>query len=157
MCYKSPMTVITDRACFSLTADFRIEYGMEGTNIRQSTIVRRLNALTKKLTSKHFDRQDSVPYVFIEEWEEEIWEMLDNYDSDVTLITADCKVTFVVEDPDNKPEELGVNFVKLIVDAINLLGKKQVYQATIINPKDVCIYNIKKGYIQLDNSIYFPQ
>lgn len=157
MVYKKKMMVITDRACHSMKASFSVTYYMEGTEIKDTTIRRRINKAIKRSIEKHFNKQFGVPFLFVDEWKQELTEIVDEYSGNYTTVKADCDVSFIIEDPDNYPEKLGKNFISILVNTISQLGNKEFFKLEIENENNIAISDIEKGYIQLDYSVFFPQ
>lgn len=157
MVYKKKMTVITDRACHSMKASFSATYYMEGTDIKYTTIRRRINKALKRNIEKCFNKQYGVPFIFVEDFNQELIEINDEYSGNFTTIKAECNVSFIIEDPDNYPEKLGKHFIPVMVNTISELGGKEFFKFEIENEKNIIISDIEKGYIQLDSSVFFPK
>lgn len=157
MVYKKKMKVITDRACWSLRLGFDAKVSMQGCELKDSTIKRRLNSAIVSNVNKFWNREQDVPYMRIGKWKQEIVEIHDIHSSDTTAVKLQCDIEVCVEDPSNNPEKLGKSFLICMFQSLNLQHNKKIFDFDIINESNIDVLDTKKGYIQLDYSVYFPK
>jgi len=145
---------ITDRLCWVIAAKFKVKYLLSGIEENEEVISKRINRELKKHIKRFFNITNSTPYTYIEAIDQVIIETAVDPFNKNTTATANVKMEFLIENPDNEPEKIGRAFVHLLFDTVNRTVKSGIAMCAITN--EIVITESFKGYIQLDNTVFVP-
>lgn len=129
---------------------------MNGVNLSGRTIKSRMQRSLVQSLTKEINRPYGVPYLFIEEFAQEVYSIQEIVDAKTTKVFVDCDMILTIEDPENSPRSLGEMIVPIIVEQMNSKPKKEYLNLSYIEPSSTNIYDIRKGYLQLDYTVFFP-
>jgi hypothetical protein len=145
---------ITDRLCWVMSAQFKVKYLLNGIEESEAVISKRINRELKKHIKRFFNITESTPYTYVECVEQIIYERAEDPFNKNTTASAEVKIDFVIENPDNEPDKAGRAFVHLLFDTVNRTVKSGIQMCAITN--EIAISDIYKGYVQLDNTVFVP-
>jgi enoyl-[acyl-carrier-protein] reductase (NADH) len=148
------MTKITDRAVYAIYCDFTVKYLLPASNLTDKQISAKLNKELKKHIKRFYNNVHGVPYTYVEELKQEIFEVVKDENHNSTFVSAKCELMFCIESADDKPMLLGEGFVHLMFDTINKSVKSGIQMASVTSA--VNITDLYKGYVQLDNTVFVP-
>jgi hypothetical protein len=148
------LTKITDRSVYAVYCDFTVKYLLPASDLTDKQISAKLNKELKKHIKRFYTNPNGVPYTYVEELKQEIFEVVNDQNHNATFVSAKCEVMFCVESADDNPKKLGEAFVHLMFDTINKSVKSGIQMASVTSA--INFTDIYKGYVQLDYTVYIP-
>jgi len=152
MTNNKPMKYITDRACYNVLIDFRCAIIIEPTTFKIRTIKNKL----KKEINNALNIQERfkilVPYVRTNKLNLEITETIEEQPDNILTIYADCSTEMCFEDCEDKPFLSACGLLEGFFHSIGS-DKEFIKSASAF---DICVNSPIKGYIQADNTLFFP-
>lgn len=145
---------ITDRLCWVFSANFKVKYLLVGIEESDAVISKRINRELKKHIKKYFNITESCPYTHIESIEQTLYERGEDPLNENTTVSAEVKVDFCIESPDNEPEKTARAFIHLMFDTVNRTVKSGIQMCAITS--EIEVTESMKGYVQLDNTVFVP-
>jgi hypothetical protein len=146
------MKYITDRACYNVLIDFKCAVIIDPATFKMRTITKTL----KKEIENTMNIQERfgimVPYVKINTFNLHISETVEEQPDNILTVYADCNTEMCYEDCEDKPL---LSSASIIEGFFHSMGsdKEFIKSATAF---DICVNSPIKGYIQADNTLYFP-
>jgi hypothetical protein len=141
---------ITDRTIYSMFVVYNCSYHLNGGPLSDRTCTMRINRAYRKLFEQSLTLQCPWTLAGIKKTMSRVY----STNSNETIVDCTHAIQIEVEDPNNAPEKLGMGFISLVLDNINNDHNNGISQANITSP--IAVEDIIKGYLQVDNTIYFP-
>lgn len=141
---------ITDRAVYSMFALLSCKYELECGPVSERTCTMRINRAYRNLFTKQLALECPWTVADIRKTNTSV------SFSGINHTTCECTHIFQIEieSPDNAPDVLGEGFMKMVIDSMVADKANAIKKISITS--DIAIHDVLKGYIQLDNSLYFP-
>lgn len=152
MTNNKPMKYITDRTCYNVLVDFKCAVIIEPKAFKIKTISNKL----KKEIEATINIQErfgiAVPYIKTNAVNVEVTETIEEQPDNILTIYADCNTELCFEDCENNPSLSASGIIEGFF--ISMGGSKDFIKSA--SAFDICVNNPIKGYIQADNTLFFP-
>jgi hypothetical protein len=152
MTNNKPMKYITDRACYNVLANFKCAVIVDPSSFNVKTV--------KKILKKEIENAINIrsrfgiliPYVKFNTFNIDIFETVEEQPDNILTVYSECNTELCFEDCENFPFASSANIIIGLFMGIG--GDKDFIKSA--SAFDICIDNPIKGYIQADNTLYFP-
>jgi hypothetical protein len=152
MINNKQMKYITDRACYNVLIDFRVAVIIEPSTFRIRKTPKLIKETMLDTMNLHKKFGISVPYLQIKTLNVSITETLEEQPDNILTIYADCNTEMCYEDCDNEPQKSASGIIEGFLHSIG--GDNEYIKSA--SAFDISVKSPIKGYIQADNTIYYP-
>lgn len=143
---------ITDRACYNATTTVKVSCVIKTKNANFGSLQTKMRNAMEKEVSRNYTNDKRIPYSIINKIKCKLMSVDEVEEENETFqcVNIECMIDITFEETDNKPEML----MKAILGFFFVSCGNRYLTFTLPFFNDEATY--KKGYIQLDNSVYYP-